>query len=218
MDQDPNERCRLVLIAPPDAGGPDFAAQLETALAGGDVASAILPAYDMDETAYQRHLEACIPVAQAHGVAVIAVDDTRAFGRTGADGLHVETGPADVADAVERSNGRHIIGAGRADTRHKALELGEARPDYVFFGRFGQDIRPEPHRKNLQLAEWWAAMVEIPCIVMGGNALETLGDAAATGAEFVALSRAVFGEGVDPRAAVESANRILENYLLAEVA
>jgi thiamine-phosphate pyrophosphorylase len=50
---------------------------------------------------------------------------------------------------------------------------------------------------------------------MGGASLDTLGDAAATGAEFVALSRAVFGEGVDPAAAVTQANEILEDYAFA---
>jgi len=33
---------------------------------------------------------------------------------------------------------------------------------------------------------------------------------AQTGTEFVALSSAVFGEGIDPRAAIERANAILD--------
>lgn len=218
MDKTLTDRCRLVLIAPPGATGTGFAAQLEAALQGGDVASVIFPAYDLDDAAYQNHLECCIPVAQAHEVAAIAVNDTRAFGRTGADGLHVDTGKGDLADAIERFQGRHIVGTGGALTRHKALELGEARPDYMFFGRFGQDTHPGSHRKNLQLAEWWADMIEIPCIVMGGNSLEALGEAASTGAEFVALSGAVFADGTDPGAAVSAANLILEDYVLTEVA
>ena len=218
MNQNTKERCRLVLIAPPDESGAAFAARLEAALGGGDVASVILPVHGMDDAAYQKHLEACVPIAQAHDVAAIAVDDTRAFGRVKADGLHVDSGPRDLADAVERFQEGRIVGAGGAETRHKALELGEARPDYLFFGRFGQDTHPGPHKKNLQLAEWWAAMIEIPCIVMGGNALETLGEAAETGAEFVALSRAVFNEETDPGVAVAAANRILEDYELTEVA
>ena len=216
MNQKNKERCRLVLIAPPGESGPAFAARLEAALAGGDVASVILPVHDLDESAYQKHLEACVAVAQAHDVAAIAVDDTRALGRVQADGLHVDSGPRDLADAVERFQERYIVGAGGADTRHRALELGEARPDYMFFGRFGFDTHPGPHKRNIALAEWWAGMIEIPCIVMGGNALETLGEAAETGAEFVALSRAIFGEGTDPAEAVRQANRILADYKLTE--
>ena len=217
MNQKTKERCRLVLIAPSDESGAAFAARLESAFGGGDVASIILPVHDMDEASYQKHLEACVPVAQAHGVAAIAVGDTRAFGRVKADGLHVDSGPRDLAEAVERFQERHIVGAGGAESRHRALELGESRPDYVFFGRFGQDTHPGPHKKNLQLAEWWAGMIEIPCIVMGGNAVDTLGEAAETGAEFVALSRAVFNDDTDPGGAVAAANGILEHYELTEV-
>ncbi|GAB4359931.1 MAG: thiamine phosphate synthase [Oricola sp.] len=216
MTHSQTERCRLVLIAPEGKTGADFAAMLEAALAADDVASVIFPGYGMDDAAYQRHLETCAPVAQACGAAALAVNDTRAFGRCGADGLHVDSGLQDIADAIEKANGQWIVGAGGAETRHRALEIGELRPDYIFFGRFGLDTRPEPHRRNLALAEWWAAMVEIPCIVMGGASLDTLHQAAETGAEFVALSRAVFGEGTDPAAAVSQANRILEKHELTE--
>ena len=216
MTNSVTDRCRLVLIAPEGASGQDFASHLEAALTAGDVASVIFPAYGMDDAAYQRHLESCVPVAQTFGAAAIVVDDTRAFGRTGADGLHVDGGARDLEEAVDKAQGRYIVGAGGAETRQRALELGEMRPDYLFFGRFGQDTRPEPHRKNLALAEWWAAMVEIPCVLMGGASLESLDQAAATGTEFVALSRAVFGEGIDPAAAVAEANRILDNHKLTE--
>lgn len=210
------ERCRLVLIAPEGSSEAEFAPRLEAALGAGDVASVIFPVYGMDDAAYQRHLETCVPIAQSYGVAAIAVGDTRAFGRTGADGLHVDSGAQDLADAIDKAKGQSIVGAGGAETRHKALDLGELRPDYMFFGRFGMDNRPEPHKRNLALSEWWAAMVEIPCIVLGGGSLETLGQAAATGAEFVALSQAIFNEATDPAAAVAEANRILENYGLKE--
>ena len=44
-----------------------------------------------------------------------------------------------------------MVGAGGAKTRDDALELGEVRPDYIFFGRFGYDNKPEPHPRNLSL-------------------------------------------------------------------
>ena len=59
------------------ASGPEFAARLEAAFSGGDVSSVIFPVYRMDDDAYQRHLEACVPVAQSHDAAAIAVNDTR---------------------------------------------------------------------------------------------------------------------------------------------
>jgi thiamine-phosphate pyrophosphorylase len=207
--REPN-RCRIVLIAPADADAAALLPRLREAAAGGDVASLILSQGAAGEAAFQALAGALVPVAQEAGIAAIIAGDTRIAGRVGADGIHVETGASDVADAVARASGRLVVGAGGIASRDAALAIGEARPDYVFFGRFGMDTRPEPHRRNLALAGWWAEMIEIPCIVLGGSAVASVEAVAATGAEFVALSSAVFGEGVDARAAVAEANAILE--------
>ena len=88
--------------------------------------------------------------------------------------------------------------------------LGETQPDYIFFGRFGYDRTPEPHPRNLSLGGWWAEMIEIPCIVLAGSDIESVEAVAGTGAEFVALSAAVFADGVDSGEAIARANAILD--------
>jgi thiamine-phosphate pyrophosphorylase len=103
-----------------------------------------------------------------------------------------------------------MIGAGGAKSRDDALELGEARPDYMFFGRFGYDNTPAPHPRNLSLGSWWAEMIELPSIVMAGNDIASVEAVAATGAEFVALSNAVFAGGADPAAQIAAANALLD--------
>jgi len=210
----PPDRCRIVLIVPADAIAKTFAPRLRDALAGGDVASVILPKQAVSDDEFQAFAEIVVPIAQAAGAAALIEEDTRIAGRVGADGVHLEVKAPVLLEAVERLQERWVVGAGGAKTRDEALELGEARPDYVFFGRFGYDTRPEPHHRNLTLGAWWAEMIEIPCVVMAGSDIESVADVAATGAEFVALSRAVFGEGVDPRAAVARANAILENAVV----
>jgi thiamine-phosphate pyrophosphorylase len=199
-----------VLIAPARATAEDFAPRLREAAAGGDVASLILPAHDAGEAVFQAFAEAIVPIAQAAGIAAIIAGDTRIANRVGADGVHLEAGVEELAETLKRWSGKLIVGAGGATIRDDALALGEAQPDYVFFGKFGMDSKPEPHRRNLALGAWWAEVIELPCIVLGGADLATLETAARTGAEFVALSAAVFGEGVDPRAAVAEANAILD--------
>lgn len=201
---EPN-RCRLVLIVPATAG-PDA---LTAALSGGDVASVIVPVAGADETTSQAWAASLVSAAQAAGTAALIVNDTRIAGRTGADGLHVEGDLTHFAAMVEKNAGKAIIGAGGVKTRHQALEIGEARPDYVMFGRTGSDTRPEPHPKNIELGEWWASMVEVPCIVLGGTDVTSVDEIAATGAEFVALSAAVFSND-DPKSAVARANAILD--------
>lgn len=203
-------RCRIVLIAPEGETAEQFEEKLRQAISGGDIASLILPGYGRDDAAFQAFAERIVPVAQAAGIAAIVAEDTRIAGRVGADGIHLETGPKALEEAVERYQPRMMVGAGGAKTRDDALDLGEARPDYMFFGRFGYDTKPEPHQRNLTLGRWWAEMVEIPCIVMAGSDIASVEAVAQTGTEFVALSSAVFGEGIDPRAAIERANAILD--------
>lgn len=209
----PENRCRIVLIAPEGASPDSFAQTLRHALDGGDVASLILPQYGLDEVAFQNLAEAVTPVAQAAGVAVVIAGDSRIAARVKADGIHVE-GKADLADAIERWQDKMMVGTGGAKTRDDALDLGEQRPDYVFFGRFGYDTKPDAHHRNLSLGEWWAEVIEVPCIVMAGSSLESIEAVARTGVEFVALSSAVFGPGVDPKDAVAQANALLETVAL----
>jgi thiamine-phosphate pyrophosphorylase len=206
----PPNRCRIVLISPSGESADSFAAKFSAAVAGGDVASIILPANGMDEASFQAFAERIVPIAQAAGVAAIIAEDTRIAGRVKADGIHVEGGKAALAEAIASFQAKMAVGTGGAKTRDDALELGEERPDYVFFGRFGYDNTPEAHQRNLSLGGWWAEMIEIPVIVMAGSDIASVETVAATGADFVALSSAVFADGVDPRQAVARANAILD--------
>jgi thiamine-phosphate pyrophosphorylase len=209
-EKSPPNRCRIVLISPAGETADSFAAKFAEAVSGGDVASVILPQNGMDEASYQAFAERIVPIAQDAGIAAIVVDDTRIAGRVKADGIHIDGGKAALAEAVASFQAKMAVGAGGAKTRDDALELGEERPDYLFFGRFGYDNRPEAHQRNLSLGSWWAEMIEIPVIVMAGSDLSSVETVAATGADFVALSSAVFGEGIDAKAAIQRANAILD--------
>jgi thiamine-phosphate pyrophosphorylase len=209
-EQSPPNRCRIVLISPAGETADSFAAKFSAAIAGGDIASILLPANGMDEAAYQAFAERIVPIAQAAGIAALIVDDTRIAGRVKADGIHIDGGKAALAEAVESFQAKMAVGAGGVKSRDDALELGEERPDYVFFGRFGYDNKPEAHHRNLSLGSWWAEMVEIPGIVMAGSDLASVETVAATGTDFVALSAAIFGDGIDPKAAVQRANALLD--------
>jgi len=209
MTDDFSDRCRLVLIAPDLEDADALDRLLGAALSGGDVASVILPQYGLDDSAFQRLAERLVPLIQAHGAAAMIAGDTRVAARVKADGVHVDGKPEALADAIDRLQDKMMVGAGGAKTRDDALDLGEQRPDYVFFGRFGYDNTPAPHHRNLTLGAWWAEMIEVPCIVMGGSDVASVAEVARTGVEFVAVSAAVFG-AADPAAAVAEANRLLD--------
>lgn len=204
------DRCRLVLVLP-DIADADLAEKtLSDALRGGDVASVILPQYGLDDGGFQKLAERLIPVAQKAGAAVLIAGEERIAARAGADGLHIVGDVESLGDAMERFSPKLIVGGGRAKDRHSALEIGELRPDYIFFGKIDGDIKDEPHPKNLDLGEWWASMVEIPCVVMGGRDPDSALAVAATGAEFVALGHAVFADPGQAAMKVASVNALLD--------
>lgn len=205
------ERCRIVLVAPPTADSAVLARLLTEALSGGDVASVILDTGDLDEATFQTVAAKAVPIIQEKGAAALILNDTRIAGRVGADGVHIEGKAAELADAIEKHTPKMIVGTGNLRDRHGAMEIGELQPDYIFFGKIGADNKPDAHPRNLALAEWWAQMVEIPSIAQAGNTLESIIPAAETGADFVALGRAVF-EAEDPAKAVAEANRLLDEH------
>ena len=202
--------CRLVLIVPENDDAAEQAKSLEDALRGGDVASVIIPQYGLDDGAFQKRAEALVSIVQEAGAAALVAGDTRVVGRSKADGLHIVGGPDALAEAVEKFTPKLIVGGGNADDRHKALELGEVGPDYIFFGKLDGDIKPEAHPKNVALGEWWASMIEIPCIVMGGTEVGCVVAVAESGAEFVALRTAIFDNPAGAAAAVAEVNAVLD--------
>ncbi|WP_420407210.1 thiamine phosphate synthase [Hoeflea sp.] len=207
---DAANRCRLVLVTPDIADPAALGEIVADALRGGDVASVIIPQHDLDDKSFQRRCEALVPVVQAAGAAALVAGDTRVAGRVRADGLHVEAGSEAIGEAVQRHAPGLIVGGGNARERHAALAIGETQPDYVIFGSVSGDIKPEPHPKNMALAEWWADMIEIPCVLMGGTSIAFVEQLAETGAEFIAFGKAVFAEPSDAPRIVAEINAVLD--------
>jgi thiamine-phosphate pyrophosphorylase len=206
----PPSRCRLVLIVPDIADAAEQLALVAAALKGGDVASVIVPQYGLNEFDFQKSAEKLVPVIQAAGAAALIAGDSRVAARAKADGLHVAGGIEEFTEAMEKQTANFIVGGGSAKDRHTALEIGELRPDYVFFGKFDGDFKPEAHPKNVDLGEWWASMIEIPCIVMGGTDPNSVVDVALAGVEFVALRSAVFADAAGASLVVSAVNALLD--------
>lgn len=196
-------RCRLCLVTPHDYDPDDLVPLVVDALAGGDVASLIIAG---EGERLQRLAEGLVPRAQARGAAALVRNDTRIAGRARADGVHIDTGMADLAAAVEKLRPKLIVGAGGLRSRHEAMEAGEANPDYLFFGRLDGDTEDGIFGKALDLAAWWSSLFVIPAIVMGGRSIASVESAAREGIEFVALCRAVFADPRGPAEAVAEAN------------
>lgn len=203
----------LILIAP--AAGDDAARmeQLRSALADtspGHGIDAVLIGAGMDETETAASAPDLVRLVQDRGAAAIIVNHTRTAGRTGADGVHIETGLADIQAAIRAFKPDRIVGAGNLKTRHAAMEAGSEDIDYVLFGRLHGDTHPDPHPKALDLAQWWAELMQVPVVLAAGNSIETLRHVP-PGIDFVALNRAVWDHPRGPAFAVKSAQAILSS-------
>ncbi len=207
-------RTRLCLVTPPVVDPATFPAVLQAALAAGDVATLFVTG-DGSAASTQRIAEVLIPVAQSAGTAGIVLNDTRLLGRAGADGVHIDTGMADLASTMERFRGKKIVGAGGLRSRHDAMQAGEREPDYLFFGKLDGDTADTIFPKALDLAQWWSGLFEIPAVVMGGHSTASALEAAEAGIEFIALRTAIWEHPEGPAAAVAEANRILAGEIPA---
>ncbi|MDR3373673.1 MAG: thiamine phosphate synthase, partial [Ancalomicrobiaceae bacterium] len=78
---------RIVLVTPLKIDLAHFPAELELALAGGDIASVLLAPEGVSDMALQRMAEVLTPIAQQAGAAMLIANDTRAAGRSKADGV-----------------------------------------------------------------------------------------------------------------------------------
>lgn len=187
-----------------------FAPLLEAALSGGDVASVLIAPEVTSEAALQRIAETLVPIAQAAGAAALVLEDSRAVGRSKADGIHVEGGETALKEALDAFHPQAIVGSGNVRTRHDAMSAAEAGADYVFFGLLDRPDDADTHQKTLDFARWWAELFEPPCVALAGTGAAAVEAAALTGTDFVAVRDFVWQHPDGPAEAVRAANAILE--------
>jgi len=198
--------CRLYLITPPTIDDLDgFAERLEQALDAGDVAALQIRLKPAEDAAIRAAVQGLAPIAQARGIAVILNDRPGLAVELGCDGVHVGQSDASVASARRIMGKAAMIGATCHDSRHLAMEAAEAGADYVAFGAFFPTATKETaHRPAMDILTIWQETMEIPCVAIGGITVDTAGDLARAGADFVAVSAAVWSHPNGPAAAVRA--------------
>lgn len=143
------------------------------------------------------------------GVAFIVNDSMKLAKRIGADGVHLGQGDGDVREARTLLGPGAQIGKTCHDSRHLAMEAGEAGADYVAFGAFyPTTTKPSDYRPDPSILTWWSTLFEIPCVAIGGIAPGNARPLIQAGADFLAVCRAVWS-GEDPAAAVRAFAQVL---------
>ena len=202
------EPCKLYLISPQEVGG-DFPERLKAACQGGPVAAFQLRVKDVDEHALARLAEPLQRVCADHEVAFIVNDSMKLAKRLGADGVHLGQSDGDPTEARALLGPTAQIGRTCHDSRHLAMEAGEAGCDYVAFGAFHPTTtKPSHYRPPPGILSWWATIAEIPSVAIGGITPHNAAPLVAAGADFIAVCQAVWGQA-DTAAAVSDFQAVL---------
>ncbi len=195
-------RCQLYLISPLDVGGA-FPARLEEALAAGPVAAFQFRVKGLDQHETARLAEPLQAICAAHDVAFIVNDDIALAKRLKADGVHLGQRDGDPREARRLLGPNAQIGVTCHNSRHLAMEAGEAGADYVAFGAFfPTTTKAVEHRADPEILTWWQGLFELPCVAIGGITLDNAKALVEAGADFLAVSGGVWAHGEGPGAAV----------------
>lgn len=204
---------QIYLISPQDVAG-DFPARLERAL---DAGKGIVTAFQfrvkgMDQHDAARLAEPLQAICADRDVAFIVNDSVALAKRLKADGVHLGQGDGNPRDARDELGRETQIGVTCHASKHLAMEAGEAGADYVAFGAFfesGTKDKGDAERPTPDIIAWWTQLFEIPCVAIGGITPSNCGPLVQAGADFLAVSGAVWnGDEVE---AVNAFKRMVED-------
>ncbi len=184
--------CQLYLISPLDVAGA-FPDRLARALDAGPVAAFQFRVKDTDEHVAARLAEPLQRLCADREVTFIVNDSIALARRLGADGVHLGQSDGQVAEARQRLGRTAQIGVTCHASRHLAMDAGEAGADYVAFGAFFPTTTKQvEHHAEPEILTWWQALFELPCVAIGGITPANCGPLVAAGADFLAVSGAVW--------------------------
>ena len=201
--------CRLYLITPPILPD-DLADQLAASLDAGDVAAVQLRLKDAPDDVVLKTIERLRPIVQSRDVAFLLNDRPDLAVKSGCDGAHVGQSDMPVKQARKILDGL-TMGVTCHNSRHLAMEAGEAGADYVAFGAFFPTATKEPpEMAEISTLKSWAEIMEIPCVAIGGITATNCAPLVQAGAEFLAVVGAVWNHPEGPAAGVRTMLKAIE--------
>lgn len=201
--------CQLYLISPP-AIDDGFAARLSAALDAGPVGAFQLRIKGLDDHAIATLAEPLQRICADKEVTFIVNDSIGLAKRLGADGVHLGQRDGDPREARALLGPAAQIGVTCHDSRHLAMDAGEAGADYVAFGAFYPTMTKEVHHyPEPSILGWWTTLFELPCVAIGGITPANSGPLIQAGADFIAASSSVWNAAEGEAAAVKAFAEVL---------
>lgn len=207
----------LYLITPPALDPAPFAGILDRTLtaakdAGVPTACLQLRIKGAADDEILQAAAALEPVLRAHGTGFLLNDRADLVKKAGADGVHLgqEDGPVPAARALLGPDAD--IGVTCHDSRHLAMIAAEEGADYVAFGAFFPTPTKETvHRPDPEILTAWSMMTTVPCVAIGGITPQNAGPLVQAGADYLAVSHAIWGAEDGPEAAIRRFAHVLRD-------
>src|SRR5690606_31383287 len=186
--------------------------RLEEALSAAPVAAFQFRVKGVDQHEAARLAAPLQAICAAHDTAFIVNDDMALAKRLRADGVHLGQGDGDPREARRLLGPDAQIGVTCHASRHLAMEAGEAGADYVAFGAFfPTTTKAIEHHADPEILRWWQGLFELPCVAIGGITPANAGELVDAGADFLAVSGAVWNDKDGPASAVRAFAALLED-------
>ena len=209
--------CQLYLITPPqidDAAG--YLEALKAALDEGDIACLQLRLKSIDgasapDDEILKLAEAILPITNTADVALLINDRPDLALKVGADGAHIGQTDSSYDDARALLGDDASIGVTCHNSRHLGLVAGEAGADYVAFGAFfPTQTKAASTVAEPDLLEWWSHATTVPSVAIGGITPANCRPLVSAGADFLAVSSAVWSHPDGPGAAVKAFTQAIQ--------
>ncbi|RED49768.1 thiamine phosphate synthase [Aestuariispira insulae] len=199
--------CEFYLISPEKLDPESFAALLEKTLAAGSVSCFQLRLPDADEDEIRVAAKTLAPLVWKYDIPFLLCDHVQLTKELDLDGVHLENDlSAKMVKAARKLLGNDkSIGVSCRNSRHLAMELGEAGADYVSFGPVFMSPTKDlpPMEDAMEAIRWWGRMMELPQVAIGGVSPENCDMAVAAGADFIAGISSIWSAAEGPEAAMK---------------
>ncbi len=194
--------CQLYLISPPTIDDV-FCDRVRAAADGGAIAAFQLRLKGIDDHAVARLAEPVQRLCADLDISFIVNDSIAMARRLGADGVHLGQSDGDLREARDVLGRDAQIGVTCHNSRHLAMEAGEAGADYVAFGAmFQSGTKDAKVFASLDIVNWWSLISPIPCVAIGGVTPDNARPVIKAGADFIAASGSVWNAAEGPASAV----------------
>ncbi len=210
--------CQLYLITPPQIDNADhYLEALKAALDAGDIACLQLRLKSIDgvpapDDEILQLAEAILPLTNTADVALLINDRPDLAAKVGADGVHIGQSDATYEDARALLGDNASIGVTCHNSRHLGLVAGEAGADYVAFGAFyPTQTKAASAVAEPALLEWWSHATTVPSVAIGGITPANCGSLVSAGADFLAVSSAVWSHPDGPGGAVKAFSQAIQS-------